>query len=94
MPEPAPLSEGVRPAPWRERLEQMLIVLDERERQARLEDLKRSLEADRSTRRPGRLSCHRIGISTALDQRPDTKNLKRPDPSSRASGRILDGQVG
>ena len=29
------------PAPWQERLENMLIVLDERERQARLNDLKR-----------------------------------------------------
>jgi DNA primase len=45
LPEPAPLSEGVRPAPWRERLERMLIVLDQRERQARLADLKRALEA-------------------------------------------------
>ena len=44
MPEPAPFSEGVRPAPWQERLERMLIVLDERERQARLKDLKKALE--------------------------------------------------
>ena len=41
-PDPAPFPEGVRPAPWHERLERMLIVLDERERQARLRDLKRS----------------------------------------------------
>jgi DNA primase len=45
MPEPAPLSEGVRPAPWRERLERLLAVLDARARQARLEELKRALEA-------------------------------------------------
>ena len=43
-PDPAPLSESVRPAPWQDRLENMLIVLDERERQARLEDLKKALD--------------------------------------------------
>ena len=37
-----PLPEGVRPAPWQERLENMLVVLDERERQARLSDLKKA----------------------------------------------------
>ena len=50
MPEPAPFSEGVRPAPWLERLERLLAVLDARARQARLEELKRALEAaDRHT---------------------------------------------
>jgi DNA primase len=45
-PDPGRLPESVdfRPAPWRERLEQILIVLDERERQARLKELKRSLD--------------------------------------------------
>jgi len=42
MPDLAPLSEDVRPAPWTERLEPMLIVLAERERQARLKDLERA----------------------------------------------------
>ena len=37
-----PLPESIRPAPWQERLENMLIVLDERERQARLSDLKKA----------------------------------------------------
>ena len=65
MPEPAPLSEGVRPAPWRDRLEHLLIVLDERERQARLEDLKRTLEAadrhaDPDTRRAIELEYRRL----------------------------------
>jgi DNA primase len=41
-PDLAPLSEGVRPAPWAERLEPMLIVLAERERKARLEDLEKA----------------------------------------------------
>jgi DNA primase len=45
MPEPAPLSEGVRPAPWRDRVERLLAVLDARTRQARLEELRRALEA-------------------------------------------------
>ena len=39
-----PDSVDFRPAPWRERLDQILIVLDERERQARLKELKRSLD--------------------------------------------------
>ncbi|MGP0068853.1 MAG: DNA primase [Isosphaeraceae bacterium] len=42
MPDLAPLSEGVQPAPWTERLEPMLIVLTERERRARLEYLERA----------------------------------------------------
>lgn len=44
-PEPAPVPEDLRPAPWRDRLEQMLAVLDNRERRARLEELKRALDA-------------------------------------------------
>jgi DNA primase len=42
QPDLAPLSEGVRPAPWTERLEPMLVVLAERERKARLTDLERA----------------------------------------------------
>lgn len=42
---PIPTSEDVRPAPWRDRLERLLEVLDRRARQARLDDLKRALEA-------------------------------------------------
>jgi DNA primase len=42
---PIPTSDGVRPAPWRDRLERLIEVLDRRARQARLEDLKRALEA-------------------------------------------------
>ncbi len=41
-PDPGSFSDRVRPAPWRERLESMRIVLHERERQSRLRDLKRS----------------------------------------------------
>jgi len=43
-PEPAPLPEGVGPAAWQERLEKMLIRLDERERQTRQRDLKKALD--------------------------------------------------
>jgi DNA primase len=44
----SPLPESVCPAPWQERLENMLSVLEERERQARLRDLKKALnETDR-----------------------------------------------
>ena len=42
--DPARFSERVRPAPWQERLEQMLIVLDERERTARRIELKKALD--------------------------------------------------
>ena len=49
-PDPGHFPEDLRPVSWRERLERMLIVLDTRERRARLKALKRSLdETDRST---------------------------------------------
>jgi DNA primase len=44
IPDPGRFPENLRPAPWQERLEQMLNVLDRRERQARLSELKRSLD--------------------------------------------------
>jgi DNA primase len=48
-PDPGQFPEDLRPAPWQERLEQMLNVLDRRERQTRLSELKRSLdETDRN----------------------------------------------
>jgi DNA primase len=43
-PDPAPLSERARPAPWQERLEKMLDVLAARERRAQLGDLRHALE--------------------------------------------------
>jgi DNA primase len=47
-PDPGHFPEAIRPAPWRDRLEKMLIVLDKNARRARLRDLKRSLdETDR-----------------------------------------------
>jgi len=43
-PEPAPLPDGVNPAAWQVRLEEMLVVLAERERQARQRELKKALD--------------------------------------------------
>jgi DNA primase len=47
-PDPQPMREGIGPAPWQDRLEYMLTVLEERERWARLRDLKKAMnETDR-----------------------------------------------
>jgi len=43
-PEPDPLSEGVRPAPWQDRLERMWLILEQRQRQARLAEVKKALD--------------------------------------------------
>jgi DNA primase len=45
-PDPAKFPDSVhyRPAPWRERLDRILLVLQEHERQARLKEVKRSLD--------------------------------------------------
>jgi DNA primase len=45
-PDPAKFPDSVhfRPAPWRERLDGIVLVYDEREREARLRELKRSLD--------------------------------------------------
>ncbi len=94
VPEAAPLSEGVRPAPWTERLERMLVVLAERERRARLKDLERARDQTDPQSDPDAYRAIELEYRRLLTQRLDSKNLKRPDPSSRASGRILDGQVG
>jgi DNA primase len=48
-PDPGHFPDDLRPASWQKRLEEMLIVLEKRKRQARLKDLKRLLdETDRS----------------------------------------------
>jgi DNA primase len=64
-PDPAPLPERVRPAPWQERLERMLIVLAERQRQTRLRELKRARDltdqhADPDAYRAIELEYHRL----------------------------------
>ncbi len=43
-PDPAPLPEGVGPAAWQQRLEEMLVRMAERERQARQSELKKALD--------------------------------------------------
>jgi DNA primase len=43
-PDPAPLPQRVRPATWEERLDKMLVKLEERERQARQRELKKALD--------------------------------------------------
>jgi DNA primase len=94
MPELSPMSEGLRPAPWTERLEQMLVVLSERERRARLKDLERARDQTDPATDPDAYRAIELEYRRLLTQRLGPKKLKRPDPSSRASGRILDGQVG
>jgi uncharacterized membrane protein YccC len=94
VPEAAPLSEAVRPAPWAERLEPMLIVLAERERRARVRDLKRALDQTDPGTDPGAHRAIELEYRRLYNQRLGSKKVMRPDPSSRASGRILDGQVG
>jgi DNA primase len=65
VPDPGRFRENVRPAPWRERLEGMLIVLEKRQRHARLKDLKRSLDetdeqSDPEAYRALQLEYHRL----------------------------------
>jgi DNA primase len=52
-PELDPLSVGVRPAPWQARLERLLLVLQQRQRQARLADLKKALDQSDRHADPG-----------------------------------------
>jgi DNA primase len=64
-PDPAPLSEGVKLPPWSVRLERTLDALDARARQARLEELRRALEAadrdaEQETRRAIELEYRRL----------------------------------
>jgi hypothetical protein len=78
------MPEGLRPAPWQERLQRLSVALDQRQRQGRLDDLKKALEqtdphADPDTYRAIQLEYRRL-----YNQRPDTKSLTRLDPSPRA----------
>ena len=72
--DPAPLPEGVRPAPLEDRLAGVLAQLAERDRQDRLRDLKAALEETDATAQPGRVPgpAARI-LRRLLTQRPDTK---------------------
>ena len=71
--DPAPLPENVRPASWQERLEGVLVMLAERERQNRLRDLRLALAETDPIANPGeyralQLECLRVGY-----QRPNLK---------------------
>jgi DNA primase len=73
-PDPGRFSEKLRPAFWRERLEEMSIVLEKRERQARLKDLKRALDetdehADPDAHRAIQLEYHRL-LTSGRVQKP------------------------
>jgi DNA primase len=71
--DPAPLPDGVRPAPWPDRLAGVLARLAERDRQERLRDLKGALaEIDRAVSPDvyRALSTEYLRLSS---QRPDTK---------------------
>jgi DNA primase len=73
-PDPGRFPDNLRPAPWRERLEEMAIVLEKRERRARLKDLKRALDesdehADPEAHRAIQLEYHRL-LTSGLVHKP------------------------
>jgi DNA primase len=71
--EPAPLPEGVRPAPWQDRLAGVLVRLAGRERQGRLRDLKGALDETDETADPEAYRALLTEYRRLLNQRPDTK---------------------
>ena len=76
MPDLAPNSEGVRPPPWTERLEPLLIVLAERERQARLKDLQRALGQTDLNSDPEAYRAIQLEYRRLLTQRLGSKSTK------------------
>jgi DNA primase len=80
--DPAPLPAEVRPAPWRERLEGVLVRLAERERQRRLRDLRQALMVTNAASEPEAHRALQLEHRRLMNQRPDTI-LTRPDPSFR-----------
>jgi DNA primase len=66
--------DGVRPAPWPERLRKLIPAIRERERMSRIRDLKKALmEADVSVDSDARLALQ-LEYRRLLYQRPDTKS--------------------
>lgn len=66
--------DGVRPAPWPERLQKLIPAIRERERMSRIRDLKKALmEADVSVDSDARLALQ-LEYRRLLYQRPDTKS--------------------
>ena len=68
-PDPGPVTSRVQLAPWKERLENTLIVLKERERQKRLRNLKRSLEETDQHAAPDAYNAIRLEYLRELLQR-------------------------
>jgi DNA primase len=68
-PDPGPVTSRVQLAPWKERLENTLIVLKERERQKRLRNLKRSLEETDQHADPDAYNAIRLEYLRELLQR-------------------------
>jgi DNA primase len=71
--EPAPLPEGVRPAPWQDRLEQVLVRLTERERQVNIQAVRDAMkEVDHATD-PEQYHALHVELVRLMSQRPVTK---------------------
>ncbi len=71
--DPQPLEAGTAPAPWDVRLDQLLLKLNDRDRQERMRDLKTALDETNSAEDP---DAHRALLTEylrLLNQRPDTK---------------------
>ena len=77
----SPLPENVHPAPWQERLEQMLFVLDGREWQARLRDLKKAKDETDPHADPDAYRAIELEYRRLLTSRRTTQELTRRDPT-------------
>jgi len=71
--ESAPMPEGVRPAPWQDRLPGVLARLAERDRHDRLRDLKGALDETDERVNPDAYRALMTEYLRLLNQRPDTK---------------------
>jgi len=71
--ERAPLPDGVRPAPWQDRIVGVLARLAERDRHDRLRDLKGALDETDETVNPDAYRALITEYRRLLNQRPDTK---------------------
>jgi DNA primase len=76
-PDPGPVTKRMQPAPWKERLENTLIVLKERERQKRLRILKRSLEEIDQGTDPDTYRAIKLEYQREICQR-DPRGMGRP----------------
>ena len=72
-PDPNPLPEDVRPAPWQDRLKGVLATLERRERQHRLRDLRRALDETDENDNPDAYRALQLEYRRLMTQRPDTK---------------------